>query len=98
MFQNYLKTSKNTKIIINFLSEMSPQERLTCNSNRQIVMDLVPFLNLILQPNIRPVAVQLLSKTEKEKFDNLTNIMISFNVGYRQEKGADGQFNFVLEP
>ena len=44
------------------------------------------------------VTIQLLSKSEKERFDNLVNIMIGFNFFYRQEKGMDGQFHFILEP
>ena len=47
---------------------------------------------------LKKVAIQLLSKSEKEKFDNLIKIMIAFNINYRQEKGLDGQFTFVLEP
>ncbi len=47
---------------------------------------------------LKQVAIQLLSKSEKEKFDNLIKIMIAFNINYRQEKGLDGQFTFVLEP
>jgi hypothetical protein len=44
------------------------------------------------------VTIQLLSKSEKEKFENLLKIMLAFNLNYNQEKGADGQFSFVLEP
>jgi hypothetical protein len=44
------------------------------------------------------VALQLLSKIEKERLDILIKTMVAFNLNYRQEKGADGQFCFVLEP
>jgi hypothetical protein len=56
------------------------------------------FLTFYYLKYIKKVAIQLLSKSEKEKFDNLIKIMIAFNINYRQEKGLDGQFTFVLEP
>jgi chromosome transmission fidelity protein 18 len=97
-YENFVKFNKNLKIQTQFLSEMLPSVRTAYNSAMFVIIDLIPFLNQILQPNIRPVAIQLLSKSEKEKFDNLIKIMIAFNLNYRQEKGADGQFTFVLEP
>lgn len=44
------------------------------------------------------VSIQLLSKNEKERFDSLVELMILFNLNYRQEKTTDGQFGFVLDP
>ncbi len=61
-------------------------------------MNLSEKFFYVLSFYIKKVAIQLLSKSEKEKFDNLIKIMIAFNINYRQEKGLDGQFTFVLEP
>ena len=44
------------------------------------------------------MALQLFSKIEKEKLDNLIQTMLLFNLNYRQEKGIDGQYSYVLEP
>lgn len=97
-YENAMKLNKNNKIINTYLTDMSPLARAYHNSGRLITLDLVPYLNQIIQPNMRAVAVQLLSKNEKEKFDSLINTMLLFNLTYRQEKQADGQFGFVLEP
>ena len=93
-----MKFNKNNDILKHFISDMSPTARIAYNSNRYAVTDLLPFLNEIIQPNLRTVALQLFTKSEKEKLDNLVKTMILFNVSYRQEKAIDGQYCYVLEP
>ena len=93
-----MKFNKNNDILKHFISDMSPTARIAYNSNRYAVTDLLPFLNEIIQPNLRTVALQLFTKSEKEKLDNLVKTMILFNVNYRQEKAIDGQYCYVLEP
>lgn len=44
------------------------------------------------------VSTQLFSKNEREKLDNLIKTMILFNINYRQERCADGQYAYVLDP
>ena len=96
--KNYSKQSKNNEILNHFTGDMLPAARVYYNSNRVAVLDLLPYLADILQPNLRSVALKLFSKSEKDKLDNLIQIMISFNLIYRQEKAAEGQYCFVLEP
>lgn len=93
-----MKFNRNSKIITNYLTDMSPMARVFNNSGCYSVIDLIPYLCQIIQPTLRAVSVQLLSKSEKERFDSIIKTMLLFNLTYRQEKGADGQFNFVLEP
>ena len=42
--------------------------------------------------------MQLFSKNEKERLDSMIRTMILFNINYRQERCADGQYSYVFEP
>ena len=44
------------------------------------------------------VSAQLYSATEKELLLRVINIMISYNLTFRQEKTMDGAYRYVLEP
>lgn len=54
-FENMVKLKKNTEILTHFHTDMSPLVRVCYNSVRFTVIDLLPFLNDILQPNLRSV-------------------------------------------
>lgn len=97
-FENMCKLNKNTEILKHFQADMSPLVRVNFNSMRYTITDLLPFLNDILQPNLRSVALQLFTKIEKDKLENLIRQMILFNLSYRQEKNAEGKYSYVLEP
>lgn len=44
------------------------------------------------------MALQLFTKIEKDKLENLIRTMLQFNLTYRQEKAMDGQYIYILEP
>ncbi len=44
------------------------------------------------------VSIQLYSPREKQQLADLVDTMISYNLTYRQEKGVDGQYTYVLDP
>lgn len=97
-FENMVKLNRQTEILKSFQAEMSPMVRVYHNSARYNVIDLLPFFTEILQPNIRSIALQLFTKIEKDKFENLIKTMLLFSLNYRQEKTVDGQYCYVLEP
>ena len=53
-----VKLNKNADILKHFISDMSPIARVAYNSNRLAITDLLPFLNDIIQPNLRTVSIQ----------------------------------------
>ena len=67
-------------------------------SHRALILDILPPLVDILQPNIRPVNTQLYSVRERMELKNTVNIMIQFGVRLRQDRGIDGTYDFVLDP
>lgn len=67
-------------------------------SMASLVLDLLPALVEIIKPTLRPVNIQLYSNQEKAELDQIINVMIAFNLNYRQERSVEGQYSFVLEP
>lgn len=58
-FENLCKLNKNTEILKHFQADMSPTVRVWYNSAKFNVIDLLPFFNDILQPNLRTVIYSL---------------------------------------
>ncbi len=67
----YLNTTKTTRTLNSFLNDMYANSRLFYNSLLYTTIDLLPYLNQIIQPNIRPVR-----EKHQRKFD-LINIKLS---------------------
>ncbi len=44
------------------------------------------------------VSTQLYSAREKRQFSDLVHTMISYSLTYSQERGADGQYTYALDP
>ena len=44
------------------------------------------------------MSTQLYSAQEKQQLLDLVGTMISYNLTYRQERGVDGQYTYVLDP
>ncbi len=63
-----------------------------------MVAELLPLLNRILNPEIRPVNSQLVKKEEKDVLTKLVGLMIRMKLGFVQDKNEDGQLTYKLEP
>jgi chromosome transmission fidelity protein 18 len=76
---------------------MSPSLRKYLNTE-VVIMDVLPPLMEIIQPNLRPINTQLYSAREKEEMAQLIHIMIACNMTYHQEKDfslADQRLNIA---
>ena len=51
-----------------------------------------------LAPLLLQVSIQLYTAREKQQLADLVDTMISYNLTYQQERGADGQYTYVLDP
>lgn len=91
------KLAKNHNILASVVAEMAPQARAFSN-NTVMVRDLLPLLTTVLQPSIRPVNTQLYSAREKRELNNLVNVHIMYNLTYQQEKNAEGQYEYRMDP
>ncbi|XP_059092266.1 chromosome transmission fidelity protein 18 homolog isoform X2 [Tigriopus californicus] len=92
---NALNKTKN--LISSMISDMAPMARAFASTSA-IVFDTLPMLLEIMQPVLRPVNTQLYSPREKQELKNLVQTMIAYNLQYVQQLGADGQYEYRLDP
>ncbi|XP_022722750.1 chromosome transmission fidelity protein 18 homolog [Durio zibethinus] len=56
-------------------------------STKSCIEDLIsPLLHILSPPNLRPVALHLLSETEKNSLAQLVNVMVSYSITYKNMK------------
>ncbi|KAK8548044.1 hypothetical protein V6N12_060971 [Hibiscus sabdariffa] len=56
-------------------------------STKSCIEDLIsPLLHILSPPNFRPVALHLLSETEKDNLAQLVNVMVSYSITYKNMK------------
>ncbi|KAK3609804.1 hypothetical protein CHS0354_029843 [Potamilus streckersoni] len=96
-FEAFTKMSKCQNLINTMMSDMTPMVRKFLNQPITL-LEILPPLTDIIQPTFRPVNTQLYSAREKEDLAQLIRIMIAYNMTYHQEKTADGQYNYILDP
>ncbi|KAL8593155.1 hypothetical protein ACOMHN_009810 [Nucella lapillus] len=89
--------TKVSNLVVSLLTDMTPAVRKFVNL-RTLTLDLLPPLLDILQPTLRPVNTQLYSAREKEELNHLVQVMIHYNMTYRQERSPEGQYVYLLDP
>ncbi|XP_014779252.1 chromosome transmission fidelity protein 18 homolog isoform X2 [Octopus bimaculoides] len=93
----FFKKTRTENLISSLLSDVHPSVRKYLHFS-SIIQEVIHPLMSILQPALRPVNMQLYSNREKECLRQLIITMVAYNMTYQQEKSADGQYNYVLEP
>lgn len=93
----FLQRQKSGNLVTSLMSDMLPSVRMFVNET-DVVMEILPPLLEIIQPNLRPVNTQLYSVKEKEDLAQLIRTMIAYNMTYNQEKTPEGQYTYVLDP
>ncbi|ALC38865.1 cutlet [Drosophila busckii] len=63
-----------------------------------LLLDTVPLLKRILSPQLRSVAVQLLSQKEQYDLRHTIQVMVDLGITFVQVKSAEGQYVFQTEP
>ncbi|KAL5473396.1 hypothetical protein EMCRGX_G027874 [Ephydatia muelleri] len=96
-FEAFQHQQQNQHLISSLTTELPPSIKQYITPTILSVDLLSPFLEII-SPIFRPVSIQLYSAREKQQLADLVNTMISCGVTYRQEKGPDGQYTYILDP
>jgi chromosome transmission fidelity protein 18 len=94
MFQ---KKQRSDHLLSLVMEEVPPHIHRMLTPTQLAVEMLSPILEIIT-PSFRPVSMQLYSAREKQQLTDLVDTMISYGLTYKQEKGADGQYTYVLDP
>ncbi|XP_021290987.1 chromosome transmission fidelity protein 18 homolog isoform X1 [Herrania umbratica] len=67
-------------------------------STKSCIEDLIsPLLHILSPPNLRPVALHLLSETEKNDLAQLVNVMVSYSITYKNAKSDSLSTNLGQE-
>ncbi|KAL9930080.1 chromosome transmission fidelity protein 18 homolog isoform 1-T3 [Glossina fuscipes fuscipes] len=64
----------------------------------KLLLETVPMLKRILSPQLRSVAVPLLSPREQYDLKHTVEIMADFGITYTQLKSAEGSYVYRMEP
>ncbi|KRX71541.1 Chromosome transmission fidelity protein 18 -like protein [Trichinella sp. T6] len=89
--------SRNANILRDIYSETSAKIHSNFDPDT-LVLNILPFLVWIIQPEIKSTNPQLYSSNETVLIENAVNVMIEYNATYRQQKNEDGNYDFVLDP
>lgn len=96
-YENFVKTQKCDNILTAVLDGAIPA---VCQSSDRVCLpaEILPYVTDIIQPNMRPVSMQLYSDQERRELMHIVSVMLSMNLTYRQQRSEDGTYDFVLEP
>uniref|UniRef100_W5U7K3 Chromosome transmission fidelity protein 18 homolog n=1 Tax=Ictalurus punctatus TaxID=7998 RepID=W5U7K3_ICTPU len=96
-YEGLTKTQHTKNAVVAMLAEIPPSIRSrVCQNN--LCLDVLSLLLELICPKLRPVNPQLYSMREKQQLCELIDTMINYNLTYRQERTAEGQYTYVLEP
>ncbi|XP_067933442.1 chromosome transmission fidelity protein 18 homolog [Watersipora subatra] len=97
----YEVTSKQKQmcsLLATLVENMVPSVRQHV-SDSALSLDILPLLvDVIIQPHMRPVNIQLYSIGEKEVLQETVLIMLAYNLTYSQHKTTEGTYQYTLEP
>ncbi|XP_044253050.1 chromosome transmission fidelity protein 18 homolog [Tribolium madens] len=63
-----------------------------------LILDILPLLTTIIMPSFRPIGLHLYTEEEKKALERVVSIMVDYNLGYVQERTADGKYDYKLDP
>ncbi|XP_051789292.1 chromosome transmission fidelity protein 18 homolog [Erpetoichthys calabaricus] len=96
-FEFQTKKTQMDNLLTTLFTDISP----TIRSNlapQGLVMEALSLVLEIMSPKMRPVNPQLYSTREKQQLSDLINAMLTYNLTYHQERTADGQYVYLLDP
>ncbi|KAJ8979267.1 hypothetical protein NQ317_012737 [Molorchus minor] len=91
------KENRRKALIAELLRGMRPSVRIYCQT-LSLILDMLPFLMLIITPPFRPVSLHLYTKEERANMLKVVHIMIDYNLNYVQERTPEGTYIYKLEP
>ncbi|BGP29547.1 Chromosome transmission fidelity protein 18 [Rhodotorula toruloides] len=96
-YEMYLKRIAHQEVADAFAASV-PQNLKTLFSGPNIVAELLPLLNRIVAPDLKPVNSQVVKNEERARLMRLVNTMISTKLAFVLDKSEDGQLSFKLDP
>ncbi|XP_038618561.1 chromosome transmission fidelity protein 18 homolog isoform X2 [Tachyglossus aculeatus] len=91
------RTNRMQNLISSLMAGVGPAARSRAGPRALVLEALCPLLDII-SPKLRPINTQLYSAKEKQQLAGLIGTMLSYNLTYLQERTADGQYVYTLDP
>ncbi|XP_049856731.1 chromosome transmission fidelity protein 18 homolog isoform X2 [Schistocerca gregaria] len=96
-YEASVKEARTRQLVSEMMRGMDVKVRAHYKADT-LLMDTLPHLLRIIVPRVRPVNIQLYSKSEKQELDNVIGIMIDYNLNYVQERTPVGAYEYNLDP
>ncbi|XP_038618560.1 chromosome transmission fidelity protein 18 homolog isoform X1 [Tachyglossus aculeatus] len=96
-FEALSRTNRMQNLISSLMAGVGPAARSRAGPRALVLEALCPLLDII-SPKLRPINTQLYSAKEKQQLAGLIGTMLSYNLTYLQERTADGQYVYTLDP
>ncbi|XP_016956993.1 chromosome transmission fidelity protein 18 homolog [Drosophila biarmipes] len=90
--------STNQRNIFQAMCKGVTTSALGVGQGKTLLLDTVPLLKRILSPQLRSVAVQLLSKKEQQDLRHTIEVMVDLGLTFVQVKSQEGHYVFQTEP
>ncbi|KWU40983.1 P-loop containing nucleoside triphosphate hydrolase protein, partial [Rhodotorula sp. JG-1b] len=75
-----------------------PQNLKALFTGTNVVTELLPLLNRVVAPDLKPVNSQIVKTDEKARLTRLVNTMITTSLTFALDKSEDGQLSYKLDP
>lgn len=95
MLQVKTKQIRQQAIIVELMKGMQPYIRSYIQS-KNLILDILPLLLVVITPDLRPINLHLFTKLEKECLDHVVDVMIDYNLNYIQERTVEGTYEYKL--
>ncbi|GIY35546.1 chromosome transmission fidelity protein 18 homolog [Caerostris darwini] len=96
-YENKMKVSQLSNTLTSVIKDITTSLKTFLNP-AILLTDVFPFLVEIIKPKLRPVNTQLYSERERNELRRVIELMLAFNLNYRQERSLEGTYNYVLDP
>ncbi|GAA5932082.1 hypothetical protein JCM3775_004236 [Rhodotorula graminis] len=96
-YEMYLQRTAHQEVAEAFTQNM-PHHLKTLFTGTNVVAELLPLLNRIVAPDLKPVNSQVVKNDERARLLRLVNTMITTKLAFVMDKSEDGQLSFKLDP
>ncbi|XP_059476383.1 chromosome transmission fidelity protein 18 homolog isoform X1 [Neocloeon triangulifer] len=91
------KSVQNVATLASLMKGMEPSIRSGIKGI-ELMCDTLPLMLHIILPNLKAVNAQLLSADEKKELQRVVDIFIGYSLSFIQERTANGEMLYRLEP
>ncbi|GAA5862595.1 hypothetical protein JCM8547_002120 [Rhodosporidiobolus lusitaniae] len=96
-YEMYLKRTAHQEVADAFVFNI-PYSLRAMFTGTNVVAELLPLLNRIVSPDLKPVSSTVVKNDERRQLMRLVNTMITTNMAFVLDKAEDGQLSYKIDP